>query len=85
MVLPEVHREVRDPAPMRLVVAQWAGPERAADPLHDLGGRGFDQRPHPEGTPSAALLAIVWIRVDLGRGASSAARAVCSAMSTAPR
>jgi len=44
VMLPQVHRQVRDPAGMRLVVAKRPGPQRAAHPVHDLGGRRLDQR-----------------------------------------
>jgi len=52
-MLPDVHREVRNPASMRLVVARRAGPERPAHPVHDLGGCGLGQRADPEGTGQA--------------------------------
>ena len=67
VMLPQVHGEIRDPAGMRLVVAQRARPERAAHPVHDLGGHGLDQRTEPEGPQSAAALPVGRVRVDLGR------------------
>jgi hypothetical protein len=68
MVLAQVHRQVRDPARMRLVMAQGTGTERATHPVHDLGGRRLDERAHPQGPQAAAVLAVIGVRVDLSGG-----------------
>ena len=64
VVLAQVYGQVRDPARMRLVVAERAGAERAAHPQHDLGGGRFDERAHPKGPQRAAAPAVVGVGVD---------------------
>ena len=63
-MLAQVYGQVRDPPAVRLVVAQRPGPERTAHPLHDLGGRRLDERPHPQGPQTAAVLAVAGVGVD---------------------
>ena len=80
-MLPQVDGKVRDPPRVRLVMAQRPGPERTAHPLHDLGGRRLDERPHPQGPRPAAFSRSPGSASISPAAVSSMVLAVCSAMS----
>jgi len=67
-MLAEVDGEVGDPAGVRLVAGQRAGPQGPADPAHDVGGDGFDQGSQAQGPPHSATQVIFGVSVNFGRG-----------------